>query len=88
MSKYIEKVDMLTLPLVPLRGVVIFPNMPTSIDLVNKSAIKAIKAADEHGGLLFMSALENAVGNLNDDKSVFKTGVVVKLFNCIPENIW
>ena len=33
MSKYIEKVENMTLPALPMRGLVIFPGVPTSFEI-------------------------------------------------------
>ena len=45
MSKYIEKVENMTLPAIPLRGLVIFPGVPTSFEINSKKSVAAMKAA-------------------------------------------
>lgn len=37
MSKYIEKVENGVYPVIPLRGLVIFPGIPTSFEINNKN---------------------------------------------------
>ena len=43
MPKYIEKVEKLTLPVIPLRGIVAFPSIPLNFELereISKNRIK------------------------------------------------
>ena len=44
-DKYIEKVENMTLPALPMRGLVIFPGVPTSFEINNKRSVAAMKAA-------------------------------------------
>ena len=59
MSKYIEKVENMILPAIPLRGLVIFPNVPTSFEINRKRSIKAMQAAAVYGGNVFLAAVNN-----------------------------
>lgn len=59
MSKYIEKVENLTLPAIPLRGLVIFPGVPTSFEINSKLSVKALKQSSLYGGNVFLSAVKN-----------------------------
>ncbi len=58
MSKYIEKVENGVYPVIPLRGLVIFPGIPTSFEINNKKSIKALLAAASYENTVFLSALE------------------------------
>lgn len=58
MSKYIEKVENGVYPVIPLRGLVIFPGIPTSFEINNKKSIKALLAASSYENTVFLSALE------------------------------
>ena len=58
MSKYIEKVENGVYPVIPLRGLVIFPGIPTSFEINNKKSIQALLAAESYENTVFLSALE------------------------------
>ena len=58
MSKYIEKVENGVYPVIPLRGLVIFPGIPTSFEINNKKSIQALLAAASYENTVFLSALE------------------------------
>ena len=55
MSRYIEKVENMTLPALPMRGLVIFPGVPTSFEINNKRSVAAMKAAAMYGGNIFLT---------------------------------
>ena len=57
MSKYIEKVENGVYPVIPLRGLVIFPGIPTSFEINNKKSIKALLAAASYENTVFLSTL-------------------------------
>ena len=49
MPRYIEKVEKLTLPVIPLRGIVAFPSIPVNFELereISKSACRAASNDD------------------------------------------
>lgn len=60
MSKYIEKVENGVYPVIPLRGLVIFPGIPTSFEINNKKSIKALLSASSYNNTVFLSVLEEA----------------------------
>lgn len=53
---YIEKVEQLTLPVISLRGLVLYPGVPTSFELSRKASVLAMQAASAFGGNVFMTA--------------------------------
>ncbi len=53
---YIEKVEQVTLPVISLRGLVLYPNVPTSFELSRKASVLAMQAASSFGGNVFMTA--------------------------------
>ena len=59
MSKYIEKVEQLVLPVIPLRGLVVFPGIPTSFEISNARSIAALEAAVSSDNRVFLSLLED-----------------------------
>lgn len=47
MPKYIEKVEKMTLPVIPTRGLVAFPSLPLNFELEREISIRAIEAATD-----------------------------------------
>ena len=78
MSKYIEKVENMTLPALPMRGLVIFPGVPTSFEINNKRSVAAMKAAAMYGGNIFLSCVKNA-DKPTEKPEMYTMGVVAKL---------
>lgn len=77
MSKYIEKVENGVYPVIPLRGLVIFPGIPTSFEINNKKSIKALLAAASYENTVFLSALEE--NEENDTVTLATTGVTARI---------
>lgn len=78
MSKYIEKVENMTLPALPMRGLVIFPGVPTSFEINNKRSVAAMKAASMYGGNIFLSCVKNA-DKPSEKPEMYNVGVVARL---------
>ena len=78
MSRYIEKVENMTLPAIPMRGLVIFPGVPTSFEINSKRSVGAMKAAAMYGGNVFLVCVKNPE-NKTDKPEMYRTGVVGKL---------
>mgnify|MGYP002606945585 FL=1 len=79
MSNYIEKVENLMLPAIPLRCLVLFPGIPTSFEISSKRSVAAMKAASSlYGGKVFLSAVKNAEQQ-SVKPEMYKTGVVAKV---------
>lgn len=77
MSKYIEKVENGVYPVIPLRGLVIFPGIPTSFEINNKKSIKALLAAPSYNNTVFLSVLEEVEGT--DSVRLATTGVTARI---------
>ncbi len=78
MSRYIEKVENMTLPALPMRGLVIFPGVPTSFEINNKRSVSAMKAAAMYGGNIFLSCVSNA-DRPSEKPVMYPMGVVARL---------
>ena len=52
MNKFIEKIDEATLPVIPLRGLVVFPEFPVSFEIKREKSILAM--LDANGGKVFL----------------------------------
>ena len=88
MPRYIEKVEKLTLPVIPLRGIVAFPSIPVNFELereISKSACRAASADDMYVLLLTQKEL-----NVEDPKEadLYSVGTVAKIKQSIhkPQN--
>ena len=78
MSRYIEKVENMTLPAIPMRGLVIFPGVPTSFEINSKRSVAAMKAAAMYGGNVFLSCVKN-MDAPTEKPEMFKMGVVARV---------
>ncbi len=78
MSRIIEKVENMTLPAIPMRGLVIFPGVPTSFEINNKRSVAAMKAAAMYGGNVFLACVKNA-DKPSDKPEMYTMGVVAKI---------
>lgn len=56
MSQYREKIGETKLPVIALRGLVLYPDVPTSFELSRSASIKAMEAASTFDGNVFMTA--------------------------------
>lgn len=88
MPRYIEKVEKLTLPVIPLRGIVAFPSIPVNFELereISKSACRAASNDDMYVFLLTQKEL-----NTEDPKQadLYTVGTVAKIKQSIqkPQN--
>ena len=75
MSKYIEKVEKNVYPLIKLENVVIFPGLPTSIELSAEADIAAVNAALSADSVVFATALKVS----EKDSELCQVGVVAKV---------
>lgn len=55
MPSYREKIDEMKLPVIALRGLVLFPDVPTSFELSRTASITAMEAASTFDGKVFMT---------------------------------
>ena len=47
MSRYIEKAEKITLPVIPTRGLVAFPSVPLSFEIEREISLAAVEAAKD-----------------------------------------
>ena len=67
MSEYIEKVEMITVPVIALKGVVAFPSVTFSLELSDEKNIAAAEAALRTGSLVLLVAMNNPDSNICED---------------------
>lgn len=67
------------LPLVPLRGLVVFPYMLIHFDVVRKKSILALENAMANGQLVFVSAQKNPSVESPETGDVYRVGTVSRI---------
>ncbi len=84
----IDKQNNITLPVLPLRGLVIFPKMLIHFDVGRKKSITAINRAMKNNQLIFITAQKDASENDPSIIDLYSTGVVAKVVQVLkqPEN--
>ena len=76
------------LPVLPLRGLVVFPKSMVHFDVGRKKSIEAINKAMKDNQLIFLSTQKDPAENEPDLLDLFKTGVIAKVVQVLkqPEN--
>ena len=71
-------INEVTLPVLPLRGIVVFPKMMLHFDVGRKKSIRAINQAMNNNQLIFLSTQKDAMKSDPCVKDIFEIGVVGK----------
>ncbi|HEX3038444.1 MAG TPA: endopeptidase La [Oscillospiraceae bacterium] len=75
----IMKQDTMLLPVLALRGLVIFPEMMLQFDVGRKKSVSALDAAMEKDQLIFLVAQKDLSDNEPSEDQLYKMGVVAKI---------
>jgi len=67
------------IPLLPLRGVLVFPHTATHLDVGRVKSIKAINAASAKESLIFLAMQEDAQTEDPTEKDIYKKGTVAEI---------
>ena len=86
MPRYIEKVESLTLPVIPLRGVVAFPSIPVNFELERDISKKACQAALSSNMLVFLLTQKDISVEEPTDEDFYKTGCVAQIKQTLTKN--
>lgn len=79
MNDYIDLNNFEDIPVVPLRGLVVYPNMNLHFDVGRKKSISALNAAMESHQMIFLvSQIDSSVENPTE-RDVFGVGVICKV---------
>lgn len=78
-----------SIPVLPLRGLVVFPKMVLHFDAARKKSINAINKAMKKDQMIFLSAQQDAAVSDPTIDDIYKVGVVCKIAQVIkaPENV-
>ena len=79
MLKYTEKAEMLTLPVIPLRGIVAFPSIPINFELEREISKNACSAASKHDMMVFLMTQKDS--NVEDpaENDLYPVGCVAHI---------
>ncbi|MEE1357658.1 MAG: LON peptidase substrate-binding domain-containing protein, partial [Clostridia bacterium] len=79
MVKYIEKAQSMSLPAIALRGIVAFPSVPISIELVRDKSVAACKAAQKGDGMVYFCTQKDISTEDPAADDLYKVGTVAKI---------
>ena len=79
MPRFIEKVEKLTLPVIPLRGLVAFPTIPINFELQRDISIKACNAALSDDMYVMLVTQKDIADETPSASGLYKTGCVAKI---------
>ncbi len=79
MPRFIEKVEKLTLPVIPLRGLVAFPSVPINFELEREMSKKACDAALNADMYVFLVAQKDLRCDVPERKDLYTVGCVAKI---------
>ncbi len=79
MPNYIEKAEVMTLPVIVLKGIVAFPAITINVEITDDESIKTVKKANESGSrILFVTAKEIKDPPYSEE-DLYNVGTVVKV---------
>jgi len=79
MARFIEKVEKLTLPVIPLRGMVAFPSVPINFELERDMSKKACDASLNADMYVFLVAQKDLRCEVPERKDLYTVGCVAKI---------
>ena len=71
--------EILTLPLLPLRGLTVFPGMLLTFDVERPASVAALGAAAKRSGLIFLSAQKDIANDAPTENDIFTIGTVCRV---------
>ena len=90
MSRYVEKIEKLTLPMIPMRGLVAFPGIPLNFELERDFSIAALEEAQAGDMCVFLAAQRDIAVEKPTSKDIYQTGVIVRIRQSLkaPEGVY
>lgn len=71
--------NIMNLPVVPLRGVVLFPHMALNFDAARKRSIKALETALDNDSMVFLTAQKDITQDNPNSDGVFEIGTIANV---------
>lgn len=89
MSKYTEKAKMMTLPVIPLRGIVAFPSIPISFEIERPVSVAACEAATNGDMTVLLVTQSDIACEDPARRDVYDVGCVARIKQCVktPEDV-
>ncbi len=79
MPKFIEKIEKLTLPVIPLRGIVAFPSLPLNFELARDISISACTQAASADMYIFLVTQKQLDKETVEPQDLYTVGSVAKI---------
>ena len=79
MPRFIEKIEKMTLPVIPLRGQVAFPSIPFNFELAREISISACDFATDAGTHIFLVGQKDISIESPEAKDLYTVGTVCKI---------
>ena len=79
MPTTIEKAQKLNIPVIPMKGVVAFPMIPISFELIRDESIKAFEKASSTDSYLLLCAQKDIGVDNPKESDLYKVGTVAKI---------
>ena len=79
MSYYTEKLNRIALPVISLRGLVVFPGMDTSFEVARPQTVKAVEMALKADGMIYLVTQKDAACEVPEPKDLYSVGVVARI---------
>lgn len=79
MSYFSEKLDRVALPVIALRGLVVFPGIDTSFEVARPQTVKAVEMALKADGMVFLVTQKDAAVERPEAKDLHSVGVVARI---------
>ncbi len=86
MPKIIEKVESLTLPVIPLRGIVSFPSIPINFEVERNISKAACKKAAENDFMVFLITQKDISVDNPAEEDFYRTGCVAKIKQAVEKS--
>ncbi len=86
MSKYTVRIKKMTLPVVPVRGIVAFPGATMSFELNEEAAAKAAEAAFDTDSMILVCAYRDSKSDAPLPAALFRIGTVCKIKQLMKTN--
>ncbi len=77
MKKYTDKT--MTLPMIPARGIVIFPGTVTHFDVARDKSVKALEKAMQDNQIVFIASQRDSDLELPTPEDIYFTGTIAKI---------
>ncbi|MBQ3075626.1 MAG: endopeptidase La, partial [Clostridia bacterium] len=79
MSYFAEKLDRVALPVIALRGLVVFPGIDTSFEVARSLTVRAVEMALKADGLIFLVAQKDAGIETPEPSDLHRVGVIARI---------